>query len=718
MSKKKILPTTLTAPDNPGLFTARRGFALPIGSTILSEGVNFSIFSRHAVAVTLVVDLPATANTPQQQAQIPLHPEINKTGDLWHILLVTDRDDLSYGYRIDGPFSPEKNGLAYNNETLLIDPASHVHIPRAWGDQLSSPNTPKSKIIEHDFNWQGDRPLNIPLANSIIYELHVRGFTRHPSSQTTRPGTYQGIIEKIPYLLELGITAVELMPVTEFDENDNIFRDPASGQLLKNFWGYNPVSFFALKSGYAADPARHINEFKAMVLALHQAGIEVILDMVFNHTGEGGYDGTTSSFRGIDNRIYYLLDHTSHGYLNFSGCGNTMNCNHPIVRELILDSLRFWVMEMHVDGFRFDLASILGRDTAGNLLANPPMIEMIAEDPVLRDTKIIAEAWDAAGLYQVGSFSTDARWAEWNGRFRDDVRSFMAGHKKCVANLATRIAGSSDLYQSSSRHPFNSINFITSHDGFTLYDLVSFNKKHNEGNGENNRDGDNHNFSWNSGVEGHTSNKTINKLRFRRMRSMFLILLLSQGVPMINAGDEFGHSKNGNNNSWCQDNETNWLNWDLTVQNEGFLHFCKQCIHLRKTHSVFQRTSFFKTTNEEKTGALSFQDLPEISWQSTSPSSQDWSAECHTLAFLLNGQGMDSDHFFIMLNGDSVSDATFTLPPIPGTTKQRWAQIIDTSRESPHDFLPLPHAPARGAMTTIKVKPMGAVVLQASLSAA
>jgi glycogen operon protein len=454
-----------------------------------------------------------------------------------------------------------------------------------------------------------------------------------------------------------------------------------------------------------------------MVLALHQAGIEVILDMVFNHTGEGGYDGTTSSFRGIDNSIYYLLDHTSKEYLNFSGCGNTMNCNHPIVRELILDALRFWVIEMHVDGFRFDLASILGRDTSGHLLANPPMIEMIAEDPVLRDTKIIAEAWDAAGLYQVGTFSTDARWAEWNGRFRDDVRTFMAGHKDTVASLATRIAGSSDLYQSSSRHPFNSINFITSHDGFTLYDLVSFNEKHNEVNGEENRDGDNHNFSWNSGTEGRTSNKAINRLRFRRMRSMFLILLFSQGVPMINAGDEFGHSKNGNNNSWCQDNETNWLNWDLALQNKGFLHFCKQCIHLRKTHSVFQRTSFFKTTNGDngdKPCTDDHEGMPEITWQSLIPCRQDWSSECHTLAFLLNGHGTDSDHFFIMLNGDSRNDATFTLPLIPGASEQSWAQVIDTSRASPHDFLRRSQAIARAPGTTIKVKPMGAVVLQAS----
>ncbi len=703
MSKKKIL------------FTTSKGFALPAGCTIFSEGINFSIFSRHAEAVTLVIDLPATSKAPRQQERISLHPKINRTGDLWHILIKTDREDLRYGYRITGPTAKAK-GLVYDNQLLLLDPESHVHIPRAWGEQTADQDLPRCEIIKHNFDWQDDRPLNIPLEKSIIYELHVRGFTCHPSSQVSHPGTYQGIIEKIPYLQELGITAVELMPVTEFDENDNVFRNPASGKLLKNFWGYNPVSFFALKSGYAADPHQHINEFKAMVLALHQAGIEVILDMVFNHTGEGGYAGTTSSFRGIDNSIYYLLDTATKEYLNFSGCGNTMNCNHPVVRELIRDALRYWVMEMHIDGFRFDLASILGRDTSGHLLANPPMIEMIAEDPVLRDTKIIAEAWDAAGLYQVGTFSTDARWAEWNGMFRDDVRAFMAGLDNTVGNLATRIAGSSDLYLSSSRHPFNSINFITSHDGFTLYDLVSFNEKHNEENGEDNRDGDNHNISWNSGAEGLTSNKKIEALRFRRMRSMALIMLLSQGVPMISAGDEFAHSKKGNNNSWCQDNNINWLNWDLAEKNKGLLRFFKQCIDLRKNHSIFQRTSFFQHLE----GKQSAESHSEIIWQSLTPFEQDWSAECHTLAFLIKGSRTDSnrsDHFFIMLNGNRKQEAIFTLPPLPDNSKESWYQIIDTSLDAPYNFVPLQQAPERIPKTRVKVQAMGAVVLQSPSSA-
>ncbi len=697
-------------------FATRRGFALPIGCTILGEGINFSIFSRHAHSVTLVVDLPATATEPHHREEICLHPKVNRTGDLWHILLKTRRDDLHYGYRIDGPMSPEQTGLAYDPNTLLLDPVSHVHRPRAWGEELHDDRLPRCGIIKHDFDWQNDQPLNIPLTDTIIYELHVRGFTRHHSSKVSCPGTYEGIREKIPYLKALGITAVELMPVTEFDENDNVFTDPKTGKVLKNFWGYNPVSFFALKSGYAARPPDHINEFKAMILALHQAGIEVILDMVFNHTGEGGYDGRTSSFRGIDNRIYYLLDRKTREYLNFSGCGNTMNCNHPVVRELIREALRYWVIEMHIDGFRFDLASILGRDTSGNLLANPPMIELIAEDPVLRDTKIIAEAWDAAGLYQVGTFSTDARWAEWNGKFRDDVRAFMAGHENSVAALATRIAGSSDLYQSSFRHPFNSINFITSHDGFTLADLVSYNQKHNLPNGEENRDGDNHNISWNSGREGITRDRKIEALRLRRMRTMFVLLFLSQGVPMISSGDEFGHSKKGNNNSWCQDNTINWLNWDLAQKNSGLLRFVEQCIHLRKGHPVFCRTNFF-TPSADPLGA---EDNADIVWQSLTPGKQDWSGQCHTLAFLLNGKTIEDgqdDHFLILLNGDRNTDAIFTLPKIPQSSSTRpWRQIIDTSQESPLDFVALPQAPSREPLTTVQVKAMGAVVLQASPS--
>ena len=377
--------------------------------------------------------------------------------------------------------------------------------------------------------------------------MHVRGFTQHPSSTVKHPGSFAGIIEKIPYLLELGITAVELMPIAEFNENENTNINPVSGEKLLNFWGYSPITFCAPKASYATDNknGNQVSEVKKMVKALHKAGIEVILDVVFNHTAEGGNDGPVLSFRGFDNSIYYLLDPVTREYLNFSGCGNTLNCNHPIVRQHIISCLHFWVIEMHVDGFRFDLASILGRDQNGEPLSNPPMVEMIAEDPILAHTKMIAEAWDAAGLYQVGSFSTSGRWAEWNGKFRDDVRAFMCGHEGKIPSLATRIAGSSDLFQKSLRRPYNSINFITSHDGFTLNDLVSYNSKHNLENGEDNRDGFDHNISWNSGYEGKTENISITRLRAKRMRSMAVILMLSQGVPMVLAGDEFGRTQFG-----------------------------------------------------------------------------------------------------------------------------------------------------------------------------
>ncbi|WP_457577314.1 glycogen debranching protein, partial [Desulfomarina sp.] len=563
------------------LFTALKtdtGFPLPQGVTHLREGTNFAVFSRHATAVSLVIDYFPDGNSTPVRKEYVLEPGKNRTGDIWHILIAGNLPEFNYGFRMDGPsdkpawpesmaqpqknkenpdcgsatsshgfsdkpawpesmaqpqknkenpdcgnatsshgFSDKKSGTFYDSTLILIDPYSRTLLPRQWGEESCYGKIPCCRGGVHEFDWQDDKPLKTPLSETIIYELHVRGFTRNPNSEVSSPGTFKGIIEKIPHLKDLGITAVELMPVTEFDENDIFFVNPDTGEKLKNFWGYSPVSFFALNSGYSSEPANAMTEFKEMVLALHQAGIEVYLDMVFNHTGEGGYNGTTSSFRGIDNPIFYLLDE-EHEYLNFSGCGNTMNCNHPIVRDLIRESLRYWVTEMHVDGFRFDLASILGRDREGHVLANPPVIEAIAEDPVLRDTKIIAEAWDAAGLYQVGSFSTDSRWAEWNGRFRDDIRYFMTGEAGSVARVATRIAGSSDLYQRNGRGPLCSINFITSHDGFTLYDLVSYNEKHNHNNGEENRDGENHNISWNSGCEGETDRQDIIELRFRRMK--------------------------------------------------------------------------------------------------------------------------------------------------------------------------------------------------------
>ena len=678
------------------IFSSERGFPLPGGAVVLENGINFTLFSRHATAVSLVLQFPGEPDL----TEIAFDSAINRTGDIWHILLMTKERDFCYGYRMDGERDIKETGLIYNTKHILLDPFCQNIKGRPWGSPSPAGNVPVCKISDHDFDWKNDRPLKIPMVDSVIYELHVRGFTRDSSSQVQHPGTYLGIVEKIPYLKKLGITAVELMPVMEWDENDNLFFDPETGERLKNYWGYNPISFCALKSGFAAAPEHHIKEFKTMVLSLHQAGIEVILDMVYNHTGEGGYDGKTTSFRGIDNSIYYLLAHDDeHQYLNYSGCGNTFNCNHPVVREFIRESLRYWVMEMHVDGFRFDLASILGRDSNGDVLSNPPMIEMIAQDPILRDTKIIAEAWDAAGLYQVGSFSRDSRWAEWNGKFRDDVRSFMAGHSNTVANLATRIAGSSDLYQSSHRTPCNSVNFITSHDGFTLFDLVSYEAKHNLKNGEENRDGDNHNISWNSGVEGESNDPLILAMRHRRIRTFALLLILSQGVPMITAGDEFGRSQLGNNNSWCQDNSDNWMNWDLASTNSGLLRFFRKCIALRTKHPIFRRRNFFDQRNNSG-----------ISWQSLTPGIEDWSSDCHTLAFMLKGNKHEPD-FFIMFNGQRSGTVTFTTPQTTDDTS-RWHQIIDTARETPDDFTNIDTLGEHMEYSTVQVKAMAAVVLQ------
>ena len=682
-------------------FSIERGFPLPSGATQLDHGVNFAIFSRHATEAILVIKFPGSGQKNKTLFEVGLDPETNRTGDIWHIFLVTGERDFTYGFRFDGERDIRGQGLAYDKNLILLDPLCQNIEGRGWGEEFTGATTPLCHLTSHEFDWQDDRPLKTPMVDSVIYELHVRGFTRDSSAKVKHPGTYLGIVEKIPYLKELGVTAVELMPVTEWDENDNVFVDPETGQRLKNYWGYNPVSFSALKSGFASDPSQHINEFKTMVRSLHQAGIEVILDMVYNHTGEGGYDGNTSSFRGIDNPIFYLLDQESHEYLNYSGCGNTFNCNHPVVRQLIKESLRYWVVEMHVDGFRFDLASILGRDSKGEVLANAPMIEMIAQDPVLRDTKIIAEAWDAAGLYQVGTFSTDSRWAEWNGKFRDDVRAFMAGHSNSVASLATRIAGSSDLYQTSSRSPCNSINFITSHDGFTLFDLVSFEQKQNLRNGEENRDGDDHNISWNSGVEGESTDPEILTLRLRRVKTMALILFLSQGVPMITAGDEFGRSQGGNNNCWCQDNGISWLDWDLAKKNKGLLRFFRKCLELRKTHLIFRRRRFFTRGLER-----------EISWQSLTPGKEDWSVHCHTLGFHLHGNIRDDD-FFVMLNGQRTGAVSFTIPS-PSSKKKVWKQIINTARSSPLDFPPEKHVAKHDGGSTIQVQAMAAVVLQST----
>jgi len=675
-----------------------RGYPLPRGTTTLKNGINFSIFSRHAQAVTLVVQYIHAKTGEKSTVFFPLDREENRTGDMWHIFLTTHKHHFTYGYQI----SHDKD-TTRESDAILLDPYARSLTPRTWGINATYGTEASCKLESDNFDWQDDRPLKIPLADTIIYELHVRGFTRHNNSRVSSPGSYLGLIEKIPYLKDLGITAVELMPVTEFDENDNIFHDPDSGDRLKNYWGYNPVSFFAINSGYADNPDSVLTEFKTLIRELHRAGIEVFLDMVYNHTGEGGYDGNTSSFRGIDNSIYYLLGKDG-SYHNFSGCGNTFNCNHPVVRDLIKESLQYWVTEMHIDGFRFDLASILGRDQQGNVLPNPPMIEIIGQDPVLRDTKMIAEAWDAAGLYQVGSFSTDSRWAEWNGRFRDDIRTFMLGRDKTVTQLATRIAGSSDLYETSGRSPLCSINFITSHDGFTLYDLVSYNEKYNLANGENNRDGDNHNLSHNCGHEGHSNDSQIEHYRKTKIKTFATLLLLSQGVPMLLAGDEFARSQGGNNNAWCQDNQTSWIDWSQLENNQGLFRFFKYCIGLRKTYKVFRQERFFAHTEK---GHLT--NKTSIHWQYLKPGSQNWNDDCHGLAFHLRSDEPEPTDFFLMVNNDQQA-LLFTPPAL--TSKRKWHTIIDTSQESPWDYSDLASALVVPKGSTIQTMPFSCVVLQ------
>jgi isoamylase len=690
-------------------FVTTPGTPLPLGAWRRPPGINFSLFSRHGRAVSLLL---FESGRGDRLAEIALDPAVNRTGDIWHILVHDLDPAVRYGYRVDGPCEPRGSGHFFNPGHILLDPyARALSGGTTWGKpyRRRRHEHPDARFLrrccvcDDEFDWEGDRPLNIPLQDSVIYELHVRGFTVHPGSGVDHPGTYGGVVEKIPYLKELGVTAVELLPVAEFNEDENVNIDPGTGVRLKNFWGYSTLAFFAPKAAYAVDGrnGRQVREFKEMVKALHRAGIEVILDVVFNHTAEGGGNGPVFSFRGLDNTIYYLLDPETREYLNFSGCGNTTNCNHPLVRSLIMDCLHYWVTEMHVDGFRFDLASILGRDRQGRVLANPPMVEQIAEDPVLAHTKIIAEAWDAAGLYQVGSFSTSSRWAEWNGRFRDEVRAFMAGHSDSVAALATRLAGSSDLYQDNLRHPYNSINYVTCHDGFTLSDLVSYDRKHNLPNGENNRDGSDHNLSWNSGAEGETTDPEINRLRERRMRTFAVILFLSQGVPMFVAGDEFGRTQRGNNNAYCQDSDISWLDWGLAEKNKELLRFFRLLISLRKDHPVFRRATFFASPEAGEA---------EISWHSPTGGPADWSPAARTLAFLLRGAaaaGTPDHDFYVMLNSQ-MATCRFQVPAaLPG---RPWLLLVDTAAPPPGDISPA-HEALPLKRKEVAVAGMGAVVL-------
>jgi glycogen operon protein len=657
----------------------RRGTPLPLGTRAILDGVNFALFSRHARRVRLELFGDGPQATPTRSIDLdPLH---HRTGDVWHVWVQGLAPGQLYSYRVEGPYEPAA-GHRYNYNKVLLDPRATAitQLPR-WNfdaargydpDNDARPSrldnagqAPRCVFTRMLFDWQDDRPPRHPWSSTVIYETHVRGLTVHPSSDVPDPGTYRGLIEKIPYLKELGVTAVELLPVQEFNAHELRTRDPFTGELLRNYWGYNPVSFTAVNGAYssAGSSGQQTLEFKEMVRQLHAAGIEVIIDVVLNHTAESDERGPTLCWRGIDNSIFYILQRDKRHYQNFAGTGNTINANHPVVRDFILEVLRYWVMEMHVDGFRFDLASILGRDSAGNLLTNPPLLEQIAEDPLLRDTKLIAEAWDAAGAYQVGSFY-ERRWAEWNGRYRDDIRRFWRGDGGMLPAFASRICGSEDIYAKSGKGPECSINFVTCHDGFTLNDLVSFAEKHNLANGEENRDGANDNFSANYGVEGPTQDAHVESLRKRQIKNFLLSLLVSRGVPMLLGGDEFRRTQGGNNNAYCQDNETSWYDWSCLERHRDIHQFTRHLIALRRAHPILSREQFY--TSED------------ISWFGPFQRPPDWNdPHAKALACLVHDGATEA--LFLMFNAGDAA-VTFHAPVAPD--KGRWWLAADTSHET------------------------------------
>lgn len=641
------------------------GVPHPFGATNQLEGVNFAVAAKEAQKLSLC--LFDEKNLEKPFKEIELDPLLNKTGDVWHIQIKDFPPFIIYGYRV---FPDASQETSY----LLLDPYAKAVASRpVWGDHSDEPYRPLGKCFTStSFDWQGDKFPKIPNKDLIIYEMHIRGFTQDASSQVHHPGTFLGTIEKIPYLKELGVNALELMPIHEFNENEALQVHPKTKQKLCNYFGYSTVNFFSPMNRYAtqSDQNKAVNEFKTMVRELHKNGIEVILDVVYNHTFEGNEQGPTLSFRGLNRRAYYMMDAEGH-YLNFSGCGNTFNANHPWTRELILESLRYWVKEMHVDGFRFDLASILTRTENGAPLNNAPIIEAISLDPILSQTKMIAEAWDAGGLYQVGGFYPGNRWSEWNGRYRDVVRRFIKGTPGHKTAFSTALCGSQDLY-GWGRRPTCSVNFVTAHDGFSLADLVTYNDKHNEENGENNRDGFDHNDSWNCGLEGHSSNKRIVYLRERQIRNFHLALMVSQGIPMVLMGDEYAHTRHGNNNTWCQDNELNWFLWNRLDERPGFHRFFRSLIQFRKTHPQLGRDDFL---NDK-----------DITWHGLNPSNPDWGNDNRFVAFTLNSE--EGPDLYVAFNASHVSH-TINIPPA-GQDKH-WAWVVNTHNLPPDDFFDEEH---------------------------
>jgi isoamylase len=682
------------------------GSSAPLGATILPDGVNFSIFSRYATGVDLLFfDRPDDSRPARV---IRIDPAADRTYHYWHVFVPGALPGQIYGYRVNGPSDPSR-GLRFDPAKVLLDPyGRRVVVPEGYqreaaireGDNAAT--AMKSVVVDPSaYDWEGDEPLRQPSARTIIYEMHVGGFTRHPSSGVaeSRRGTFAGVIEKIPYLQQLGISAVELLPVFQFDA-----QDCPPGRV--NYWGYSPVSFFAPHQAYSSrrDPHGPVDEFRDMVKALHRAGIEVILDVVFNHTAEGDHGGPTLCFRGLDNSAYYILEHDRSRYANYTGTGNTFNANHPIVRRMIVDSLRYWVGTMHVDGFRFDLASILTRDASGEAMVNPPLLWDIESDPTLAGIKFIAEAWDAAGLYQVGSFVGDS-WKEWNGRFRDDARGFFRGEAGSARRFADRLIGSPEIFGHEEREPEQSVNFVTCHDGFTLNDLVSYDRKHNDANGEDNRDGTNDDCSWNCGVEGPTDDPAIERLRTRQVKNFLAVTLLSVGLPMILMGDEVRRTQHGNNNAYCQDNETSWLDWTLVAKHADLHRFVRLLNARRLLRDM-----------EHERERLSLNQLIQQankSWHGVTLDHPDWDDSSHSFAF---GVELEKDgvlaHFILNAYWEPLD---FELPSVRGGDPNPWRRWIDTALDAPDDIAPWKDAPAAPGHV-YRAAPRSVVVLYAALA--
>ena len=656
----------------------------PLGATVAVDGVNFAVFSQHATAVELLLFDGPDATAPAQV--IALSPVDNRSFHFWHVFVVGARPGLHYGWRVDGP-SDTGQGHRFDRDKVLIDPYARGLSTALWdrgaacrpGDNVAT--SLRSVVIDTKaYDWEGDRPLRRPMAESVIYEMHVGGFTRGEGAGVSAPGTFRGVIEKIPYLKSLGVTAVELMPVFQFDDSE---AREVDGRRLTNYWGYSTMGYFAPHAGYCERPeaGAHLDEFRDMVKALHKAGIEVILDVVYNHSDEGNHMGPLYGLKGFDNSVYYYLNQQDKQfYFDYSGCGNTLNCNHPVVSKLILDSLKFWAEEMHVDGFRFDEGSVLSRGLDGAPMQFPPVLWDIELDDGLAGAKLIAEAWDAAGLYQVGHFP-GLRWGEWNGAFRDTVRRFVKGEPGLTGDLADRIAGSAALYQRSGHSPVNSVNFITAHDGFTLNDLVSYDGKHNEANGEGNRDGVDDNMSWNCGAEGPTDDPGVEALRARQIRNLATLMMVAQGVPMLVMGDEVRRSQQGNNNAWCQDNPLGWFDWSLVERQKGLLRFWQTLIAFRRAHPTIHRSRFF-------TGDINPRGLADVTWHGVELGSPDWGdGQARTLSFTLGGEGEAPDvHVMANMFWEPLDMA---VPAVPG---RRWGRVIDTAQAAPDDIRTRPKA--------------------------